>query len=196
MSLLARAKNAALSRDASAADAALVAAVLERISAELVAMLGQELRFESPRVERAATRPAGAGSVHISFKLGFHRAGGAQLFGCLLVPLADAIALACHLLMIPEERIAARREESVLEPALKDALLEIGTTLAAAVHTALAGLGLAGWSARSEGCQGVRADVRPAFPYVEGSELVVGRVALCIAPFPASELVLVLPASI
>ena len=45
----------------------------------------------------------------------------------------------------------------------------------------------------SEGCQGVRADVRPAFPYEEGSELIVARVGACFDPFPPFELILMLP---
>ena len=176
------------------ADAALIGATLARISGEVGSMLGHEVLFEAARVERARARPAGSGSIHISFKLGFRSEAGTELFGCLLVPLADAITMACFLLMIPEESVASRREESALDAAFKDAMLEIGNMLGSATSSALAELGLSGWSARSEGCQGVRADVRPAFPYVEESPLVVGRVAARFGPFPTCELILILPA--
>jgi len=72
-------------------------------------------------------------------------------------------------------------------------MLEIDDMIASATASALAEHGVARWSVRSAGCQGVRAGIRPAFPYVEGSELVVGRVAARVEPFPAAELVLVLP---
>jgi len=175
-------------------DTQLVEALLRRLRLDLGMILGQELRFEAPRVERARTRPAGSGTIHISFKLVLRAERGVERHGALLVPLAGAIAMAGNLLMMPEEDIARRRQESALEPALKDALLEIGNLIGGALNTVLAELGLAGWSARSHGCQGVRADVRPAFPYQEGSELVVARAATHLEPFPAFELLLLLPA--
>lgn len=176
-----------------AGDKALVGGILAQISKDLGLMLGHELLLESARVERALTRPAGAGSIHISFKLGFHSASGVELSGCLLVPLADAVTMAGLLLMMPEDVIAARREEPTLDTPLKDAMLEIGSMLGGATGTALAELGLARWSVHSAGCQGVRAGVRPALPYVEGSELVVGRLAARFEPHPACELILILP---
>lgn len=175
-------------------DAQLVGAILRRLNLDLGMMLGRELAFAAPRLERARTRPAGQGSIHISFKLAFRPEGGEHRHGALLVPLASAITMACSLLMMPEETVMQRREEAVLDPALKDAMLEIGSMIGGATNTVLAELGLAGWSARSEGCQGVRADVRPAFSYPEGSELVVGRVATTFEPFPPFELLLLVPA--
>src|SRR5439155_229332 len=73
-------------------------------------------------------------------------------------------------------------------------MLGRGNMIGSATGTALAELGLARWSVRSEGCQGVRAGVRPALSYVEGSELVVGRITTRLDPFPACQLVLILPA--
>lgn len=174
-------------------DAALVGGILGRIARELGMMLGQKVAFGVPRVERATSRPAGAGSIHVSFKLGFCADGGTDRFGCLLVPLPDAITMAGLLLMVSEDEVAARREEQTLDAALKNAMLEIGAMLASATASALAELGVAGWSVLSAGCQGVRAGVRPALPYVEGSQLVVGRVAARFEPFPACELILALP---
>jgi len=174
-------------------DPQLVGGILKRLNGDLGMILGRELGFAAPRLERLKARPAGKGSIHISFKLAFRQEGGEKRHGALLVPLADAITMAGFLLMIPEETVTTRREETQLDTALKDAMLEIGNMIGGATNTALAELGLAGWSARSEGCQGVRADVRPAFPYEEGSELVVARVATTLEPFPPFELVLMLP---
>lgn len=171
----------------------MVAAILARIGEDLGMMLGHDVEFAVPRVERARTRPAGTGKVHISFKLGFVPRTGGKRHGAVLVPLPDAITMSCFLLMIPDESVASRRTETAPDATLKDALLEIGNMIGGAVNTALDTLGLAGWSARTEGCQGVRPGVRPAFPYEEGSELVVARVGMLLAPFPVFDLILILP---
>lgn len=175
-------------------DAQFVEAFLKRFNANLGMILGRDFSFAPPRLERARTRPAGQGSIHISFKLAFTPEGGEKRHGALLVPLAGAITMAGYLLMMPEETVAQRREETALDSSLKDALLEIGNMIAGATNTVLAELGLAGWSARSEGCQGVRADVRPAFPYREGSELLVARTTTTLEPHPPFELLLLVPA--
>lgn len=174
-------------------DAVLVEGILKRIAGDLEMMLGHTLRLGAQRLERAHTRPAGAGQVHISFKLALGSPGSPGSYGALLVPLREALTMGCFLLMVPEDQVALRREDPGPDATLKDALLEIGNMVAGATQTALAELGLAGWSARSEGCQGVRADVRPAFPYVEGSELVVARFEAGLEPFAAFEALLILP---
>ena len=46
---------------------------------------------------------------------------------------------------------------------------------------------------RSEGCQGVRANVRPALVYEEGTPLVAGKARATIEGHPAFEVTLVLP---
>jgi hypothetical protein len=175
-------------------DEALVNAVLGRVTRDLGMILGHDLSVENPRVERARSRPAGAGRIHISFKLGLRREGARQRHGALLVPLPEAVTMACFLLMIPDETVVARREETGLDSTLKDAMLEIANMVGGATSTALAEQGVAGWSVRSEGCQGVRADVRPAFPYEEGSELVVGRATARFESFQPFEMILMLPA--
>lgn len=175
-------------------DAALSSRLLERVTQDLGVLIGREMVMEELRSERAAARPAGRQHIHISFKLAASRQGKPKRHGALLVPLPEAITLACLLLMIPEDGIARRREESELDPALKDAMLEIGNLIGGSCNAALSEhAGMTGWSLRSEGCQGVRPDVRPAFPYVEGSELLVGRVTTSLAPFPSFELILMLP---
>ena len=46
---------------------------------------------------------------------------------------------------------------------------------------------------RSEGCQGVKPNVRPALAYSEGSPLVVARAKLRVHSWPAAESLLILP---
>ena len=175
------------------ADTQLLGGILRRIHTDLSMMLGHELEFGAPAVERQRARPIGKGTVHISFKLGFQDGSGETRHGCLLVPLAEAITMACFLLMIAEENVAARRTEPALDATQKDALLEIGSMIGGAANTALAELGLAGWSVRTEGCQGVRADVRPAFPYEDGAELLVAELSAALAPYPSFRLCLMVP---
>jgi hypothetical protein len=174
-------------------DATLIDTILERVGQSLEAIMGCGLGHEGLTVTREKARPAGKGMIHVSFRLGFRHDGGATLHGALLVPLPEAITMACLLLMLPEEAVASRRSEAALDPSLKDAMFEIANLVGSACNAALAALGAAGWSACSEGCQGVRADVRPAFPYAEGGELVVGRATTSLAPFPPFELILIVP---
>jgi hypothetical protein len=174
-------------------DSGLIQAILGRMAQDLGMLMGHDLELNGLDVSRARTRPAGKDRIHISFKLGLTQDGGAKRFGALLVPLPEAITMAGFLLMMPLESLAPRRNDSALDSALKDALLEIGNMIGSASNTALASLGAAGFAMRSEGCQGVRPDVRPAFPYQEGAELVVGRATARFEPFPPFELILMLP---
>lgn len=174
-------------------DTTLVREAFARMTRDLTAILGIDLDLAGQLVERMRFRPAGRREIHISFKLAFERERGPRRFGALLVPLPEAVTMAGSLLMLPGEVIARRRASSSLDLAAKDALLEIGCMIAAACSGALAEVGVAGVSVRSEGCQGVRPDVRPAFPYEEGSELVVGRASACIQPFAPFEMLLLLP---
>lgn len=173
-------------------DFTLVQTILARVQSDLGAIIDRELALEDVRAERAASRPAGADAVHVSFKLAFRR-GDAERHGCLLVPLPDALTLAGYLQMLPDPVVEERRELDAPDAATKDAILEIGNMIGAAVEAALKSLHLESWSARSAGCQGVRAHVRPAFPYMEGDALVVGRARLGVEPFPAFETILMLP---
>jgi len=174
-------------------DSALIGTILEHVGRSLDAIMGCDLGHSGLTVARERTRPAGKWTIHISFKLGFSQEDGRKLHGALLVPLPEAITMACFLLMMQDDAVASRRQELTLDPSLKDAMLEIGSLIGSAANTALAALGAAGWSVYSDGCQGVRPDVRPAFPYEEGDELVVGRVTARLAPFPPFELILMLP---
>lgn len=174
-------------------DLEVVRGVLRRIAVDLGTILGHSIALGVARCERALARPAGEGAIHISFKLALRRSVAHETHGCLLVPLAEANAWAGFLLMLSDEAVAARREDTALDPDAKHALLEIGNLIAGATHTALAELGLPDWKAVSRGCQGVRAGVRPAFPYVEGSELLVGHVEARTGALPAARWMLLLP---
>jgi hypothetical protein len=174
-------------------DALLIGTILERVAQSLEAIMGCDLVRSGLTVGRERTRPAGKATIHISFKLGLCQDGGRTLHGALLLPLPEAITMACFLLMMPEDAVLSRRHELSLDPSLKQAMLEIGNLIGSASTTAMAYLGAAGWSVSSEGCQGVRPGVRPAFPYEEGDELVVGRVTARLVPFPPFELILMVP---
>lgn len=156
-------------------------------------ILGHEVDLDDVRIERVQSRPAGPGQVHISFKLGFQAQDYRVDYGALLVPLPEAITMACLILMMPDETVMARRKEPTLDSTLKDAMLEIGNMIGGATNTAVAESGYLSWTARSVGCQGVRAGVRPAFPYEEGHELVVARARAKVGHFPEFELLLILP---
>jgi len=174
-------------------DAQLARELLERIAGDLGMMIQYELNLEKERVERVRSRPAGADRIHASFRLSFSREDGRKEYGALLLPLPDALTMAGMVLMIPKETIATLRKEVSLSDALKDALLELGNFIGGACKTALGKLGLTGWSACFEGCQGVRPDVPPTFPYEEGSELIVARTTTSLQPFPPFDLILMLP---
>ena len=55
-------------------------------------------------------------------------------------------------------------------------------------------LGVEGVQVGSEGCQGVKPDVRPALEYIEGDELVLGRAEAQIGDFDPFEMLLMIPA--
>ena len=155
-------------------------------------LLDQELAFTSIETERESKRPAGKGSIHISFKLGF-QVKSAALQGCLLLPLADAISLAGNLLEIPESGIRSKRNLDTLDTGLKDAMVEIGNMVGGSAGTALRSLDIDTVKVKFAGCQGIRAGVRPAMIYGEGTPLIVGRARATLSPFPEFNVILILP---
>lgn len=175
-------------------DVDLVEGIFGRIGADLEAILDHEILFEEPRAERVTRRVAGHDQVHISFKLGF-QCGERWQHGALLVPLPDAIAMACFLMMAPDDVVESNRELSAPDDAMKDAMLEVGNFVSGAADAVLRTWFPEERSVRSEGCQGVRAGIRPAIPYEEGDELIVGRVSAFLHSFPAFEMILMLPAA-
>lgn len=166
--------------------------IFQRVASDLSMIADRELTLQTTGVEVRDGRPAGAGKIHISFRLGF-RIGEDRHHGCLLVPLPDAIALACSLMMVPEDVLVSSRTLTHLDETTKDAMLEVGNFITGATECALRALGIDAVKVSFEGCQGVRADVRPALTYREGDPLLVGRAQITLAEFPADEVVLMVP---
>lgn len=172
-------------------DVQLVEAIVERITTDLAAIIDRPIEIQSVEVERATARPAGQAQVHVSFKLGFEGPAGRKQ-GCVLVPLPDAIALASYLMMFPDDAVASKRALDSLDSTTKDAMLELGTFASTAVEEALHGAGL-DVTVRSDGCQGVRADVRPALEYRDGEVLLVGRAIARLHDFPPFPMLVLIP---
>jgi hypothetical protein len=166
--------------------------VLERIASDLSMLTDRTVSILSTKATHSLTKPSGDGGVHIAFKLTFDWRAE-QLHGALLVPLAEAIALASFLLMLPEPTIAKRRAQATLDQATKDAMLEMANFSGGATDGALRVRFPSGLSVRSQGCQGVRAGQAPAFPFQEGDELIDGRATARIGDGEPFELVLILP---
>ncbi len=166
--------------------------IFQRIAGDLSMIADRELKVQPAQVQRAKARVAGQQGVQISFKLGFQNAGQV-LHGCLLVPLPDAIALAGYLMMLPDDAVKQKRSLTTLDSATKDALLEIGNFIGGAADAALRSLGLEDLRVRSESCQGVKPNLRPAFVYSEGAPLLVGRAQAQLGSWPAFEMILLLP---
>lgn len=166
--------------------------VLERIASDLSLLTDKPFKILASQAGRSRTKPVGAHGVHIAFKLAFEWRGQ-TLHGALLLPLPEAISLACFLLMLPAEAVAARRAQTQLDQATKDAMLEIGSFIGGAADGALRAHFPQGLSVRSLGCQGLRAGQPPAFPYQAGQELIEGRGSASLGEGAAFELVLILP---
>ena len=173
----------------------LVEEIFERIASDLSMIADRELVIQSVVTELLEQRPAGVGKTHISVRLGM-KFGETVHHGALLLPLPDAIALACCLMMMPEEAVTERRAQQGLDETLKDAVMEVGNFVCGAAVSAFRALGIDGYRVRMEGCQGVRADVRPRLEYREGDSLVVGRARVALAGYPADEMILMLPEAV
>jgi len=176
-------------------DLELARGLFGRMAADLSMILDREIEVQDFRAERTARRVAGEGLVHISFKLGIQVQERSHQ-GCLLVPLPEAMALAGYMMMLPDDVVAQERARSELEAPFKEALLEIGKFLAGACDTVLRRTLTEHRSTHADGCQGVRADVRPALAYREGDELIVARARARIHEYEPFEMILMLPAPI
>jgi len=166
--------------------------ILTRMAADLSMIIDRDLVFERASVERATQRAAGNGAVHISFKLGLDIAGEARQ-GCLLLPLPEALALAGFMMMLPDEVVGRERGRTELDSSFKEALLEVGKFLAGACDAVLRRALPVEIKTRSDGCQGVRAGIRPALDYRDGDPLLVARAQARIHEFEPFELILMLP---
>ncbi|MEZ5979906.1 MAG: hypothetical protein R3F34_17075 [Planctomycetota bacterium] len=170
-----------------------VQAVVHRVADDLAMIIDRPVTLRDVQVSRVSSRAAGSGRVHISFKLQLQR-DGEERQGSLLIPLPDAIALSGYLMMMPDDAVLEHRGDDTLDRATKDAILEVGNFVGGAVDAALREQFDGAVRAKSIGCQGVRADVRPAFVYAEGEELLLARATARVHEFDAFELILMLPA--
>ncbi|MFT5049444.1 MAG: hypothetical protein ACI8QZ_000837 [Chlamydiales bacterium] len=166
--------------------------VLYRIASDLSLLADHDIEIQSIEAERWERRPVGSGGIHISFKMTIRHLGG-QAEGCLLLPLAEGITLAKYLMMAEDEEVEEQRARQTLDRGAKDAMLELAKFIASAAGSALGELPSAEFEVESDGCQGVRAGVRPALKYNEGDTLIVGRVRAAIHDFPEFEALLILP---
>lgn len=172
----------------------LASSILERMSSDLSMIVDRDFRIDDVEVDRQDKRPGGGPEVHISFKFGIVHNGVDAGQGCLLVPLPEALALAGYMMMLSNETVAGERKRTELDGPYKESLLEVGKFLAGACDLVLRRMLSENSSARSDGCQGVRANVRPALAYREGEQLLVARARARIHDFEPFELMLVLPA--
>lgn len=172
-------------------DPELVEGLLGRIGADLGMILDRPIAFGETRCERRSARVAGKGRIHVSFRLDV-RGRTEQGQGCLLVPLPDAMTLAACLMMGTEEEVLEARGASAPDASAKEALLEIDNFVASACDAVVRDLDEC-VSIQPAGCQGVRADVRPALVYEEGGELLVARSQARVGDFEPFELLLMLP---
>lgn len=171
---------------------ACVEAIFQRIASDLSMIADRELTVGQIECDVEGTRPAGAEKIHISFRLGFTERGETT-HGCLLVPLPDAVSLACCLMMVPEEVVRTNRTTTTLDRTTKDAMLEVGNFICGATDSALRALGMNNIRVSFEGCQGVKPDVRPVLLYTEGEPLIVGRAEAALADYPTDTMVLMIP---
>ena len=126
--------------------------VLTRIAADLKMLIDRSVLIQASRAERCKTKASGRKHVHIAFKLSFEWRGQ-LLYGALLVPLPDAITLACSLLAVPDEAIALKRKLTDLDQPTKDAMLEIANFIGGATDGALRLRFPQNLSVRSLGCR-------------------------------------------
>lgn len=168
--------------------------ILTRVCDDMGMMLDREMPFGEVATTRETSRVAGKGVIHISFKLGFScKKSGKRGHGAMLVPLAEAIAMAGYLMMTPDGTIEQNRKLKAPDDSAKDAMMELSNLIGGGIDGVLRDSHDGEWSVRSLGCQGVKAGVRPAFPYNEGDELITAVMETQIGDFKPFKLTLMLP---
>jgi hypothetical protein len=97
-----------------------VETIMRRIAEDVALVVDRPFVIESLKASREEKRPSGKGKVHISFKLEVQQESGVA-HGCLLVPLPDAISLACSSSVARPMAPCAgsRRERRRAEPAAR-----------------------------------------------------------------------------
>ena len=174
------------------ADRDLVESLFERISADLGMIIDHPLTFEGVEAERLDHRPAGEGEVHVSFRVELTLQGQTGQ-GSFLLPARHAITAGGYLMMATDEEVERWRERDEIDASMKEAILEVSNFVAGSIESVLRRVAPGEVSVRSGGCQGVRADVRPAFQYEEGTELLVGRAQGSLEGYEPCTAMLMLP---
>lgn len=169
--------------------------IFDRVASDLAMLSDRDFEILEVAYEERADRPAGPDQIHISFRFGIVGAGGDVDHGAMILPLPESISLAAYLMMQPDKAVAELRGRTEIDHPIKEAMLEVGNFVAAAGESALRAIGSPAISVIFEGCQGVRADVRPALPYEEGAPLSVGRAQVKIAGAEPAEMVVMVPTS-
>ncbi|QDU83014.1 hypothetical protein Pla163_01100 [Planctomycetes bacterium Pla163] len=177
---------------ATAAEAKLTIPILERVVDDLAMIVDRNFTISKAQVSRIDRRAAGKDCVHISFKLRFD-VDGEDRFGALLVPLADAIGLASYLMMMTDQGVAEHRGDTELDQSMKDGILEVGNFVGGAVDAIVRESHGGSVRVKSHGCQGVRPNVRPAFPFNEGDPLLLVSATAQLHTFDPFEILLMLP---
>lgn len=176
-----------------ALDRRLVQQCFNKLAEDLSMLLDRPLLCSQVEVARARQRVAGEKAVHVAFRFGV-TVDGTLRHGALLVPLPEAIAMACYLMMMADDVVAARRKDRDMERATKDALLEVGNLIGGSLDCAVREVFPRRTSTRSEGCQGLKPGFAPAFPRASDEEHVVARATLALHEYPAFDAWLMLSA--
>jgi hypothetical protein len=166
--------------------------ILNRIASDISIIADVPIQVEAVEAESSHERPAGEDSIHISYRLAITEDGKSSQ-GCLLMPLSDAQVLAGGLMMQSRTRLDEVRKSEVLEPATKDAVMELGTFFAGAVESALRDLGHMLVQVEHQGCQGVRPNVRPRLEFEESSTFLVGNCEAKLLNYESQPWVVILP---
>ena len=175
-------------------DKKLVKRIGDQIGSDLSMIIDRDLAINSIEVERITERVAADGGIHISFRLEFQVEGEAYQ-GCLLMPLPDAVSVACYLMVMPDEGVKAQRSKDTLDRSTKDAMLEVGNFVGGSSDAILRKWNQdAQLSCRSIGCQGVASDDVPNFTYELGSELILARIEATLGEFSPFTMLLQIPA--
>ncbi len=174
-------------------DNEIVAAVLERAVGDLMLILDRKLAVGEASCERSRTKAVAGDGIQLSFRQRY-QVNDEVLEGCILVPLADAIALGGFLQGLEDEEIEARKGLDKLDPAGQAAMIELAGFLAGSIESAIRSTtGEKGHAVESAGCQGVPAAARPNFVFSDGQELIVARADVTLMDEAGFPLLAMLP---
>ena len=169
--------------------------IFDRVASDLAMLSDRDFVIQSVNYEERDDRPVGPDLIHISFRFGVVDITGEVYHGAMLLPLPEAVSLAAYLMMQPDAAVAELRTTTELDHSIKEAMLEVGNFVAAAGEAALRAINSRAQGVIFEGCQGVRADVRPALDYEEGTSLAVGRAQAIVAGEGPVELLVMMPSA-